>query len=138
MTVITGGSLGLGIAAAADSNTSGGDTGAPRGLTPNPADVTGAVVRSNGGLARATTSGVSSDGLGRGIYEVIFPFDVTSCTFAATIGKSNFFGVSRPGFITTAGRRGRPNAVFVQTRNANGKGAKRPFHLVMACPDSPV
>ena len=136
--VVTAGSLGLSIAAAAGSSPSGGDAGAPRGLVPNPALVVGAVVKSNGGLDRATLLGIQSDGLGKGLYEVVLPFPVESCIFSATIGKSNFFGISKPGFITTAGRRGRPNAVFVQTRGANGKLAKRPFHLVMACPDSPV
>ena len=137
MTVVAAGSLGLGIAGAADSNTTGGTApSAPRG-TAVPAFVMGAVVRSNGELDRATTSGITSDRAGGpGSYEVIFPFNVRPCTFVATIGKTTYSGVAKSGFITTVGRAGTPNGVFVATQDRQGNDAKRPFHLEVSCPQA--
>ena len=98
----------------------------------------GAVVRSNGTLDRATTPGVTSGRAGgRGSYEVIFPINVRPCTFVATIGKTSYSGVAKSGFITTVGRAGEPNGVFVATQDRRGDRAKRPFHLEVSCPQAP-
>jgi hypothetical protein len=138
MTVVAAGSLGLGIAGAADSNTGGGGAPeAPRG-TAAPAFVMSAVVRSNGQLDRSTTSGITSSRAGGpGSYEVIFPLNVKPCTFVATIGKSSYSGVAKSGFITTVGRAGTPRGVFVATQDRRGESAKRPFHLEVSCPQLP-
>ncbi|MGH2629628.1 MAG: hypothetical protein ACRDHI_03580 [Actinomycetota bacterium] len=138
MTVVAAGSLGLGIAGAADSNTSGrGAAPAPRG-TAVPAIVMGAVVKSGGQLARSTTSGITSDGLGSGSYEVLFPINVRQCTYVATIGKTTHSGQAKPGFITTVGRVSSTRGVFVSTYDKRGQGAKRPFHLEVSCAELPV
>jgi hypothetical protein len=139
MTLVAAGSLGLGIAGAADSNTSRGSAPEARRGTPVSAIVMGAVVKSNGGLARATTTGITSSRAGGpGSYEVIFPINVKPCTFVATIGKTTYSGVARSGFITTVGRAGEPNGVFVATQDRRGESAKRPFHLEVSCPQPPA
>ncbi len=135
MTVVAAGSLGLGIAGAADSNTSGGGTTTRGTATVVPAFVMGAVVKSNGDLARATQPEITSNGLGGGAYEVFFPVDVRGCAYVATIGKTNSTGSARPGFITTVGRNGQPDGVFLTTHDRRGRDAQRPFHLEVACPD---
>ena len=100
-----------------------------------PAFVMGAVVKRSGQLDRATTSpGVTSANLGGGNYEVIFPFDVRDCTYVATIGQSNSRGNAQPGVITTVGRVGVPEGVFLTTHDTRGGEARRPFHLEVACP----
>ena len=116
-TLIAAGSLGFGVASASDSNNTGGggdSVDAPRGVVA-PASVMGAVVKGDGTLNRSTTAGITSDGFGRGSYGVIFPIDVTACTFVATIGRVDFSGIAPPGFITTVGLSGDPNGVFVKT-----------------------
>jgi hypothetical protein len=132
--LVAAGSLGLGIAGAAAPNTSGSDAKPePRGPLVD-AFVMGAVVGPNGALDRSTTAGVTSNGLGGGSYEVIFPIDVRSCTYVATIGKTNSTGSAKPGMITTVGRNGEPNGVFLTTHDKRGGSAKRPFHLEVSCP----
>ena len=134
--LIVAGSLGLGVASASDSNNTGGggdSVDAPRGVVVS-ALVMGAVVKGDGTLDRSTTPGVTSDRVGRGAYEVIFPIDVTACTFVATIGKVNFSGVVAPGFITTVGRVDEPNGVFLATTRPNKEPDNRPFHLTVSCP----
>ena len=140
LTAVAAGSLGLGIAGAADSNTAAGSgPEAPRGPAPVSALVMGAVVKSNGELDRATTSGISSGRAGGpGSYEVFFPINVKPCTFVATIGKTSYSGVARSGFITTVGRAGQPTGVFIATQDRRGESAKRPFHLEVSCPQPPA
>ncbi len=133
--LVAAGSLGLGIAGAEAPNTSGSDAKPePRGVAVD-AFVMGAVVRPDGSLARSTTPGVTSNGLVEtGTYEVIFPIDVRGCTYVATIGKTTSAGFARPGFISTAGREGEVNGVFLATLDTRGRLANRPFHLEVACP----
>ncbi|MGZ8805422.1 MAG: hypothetical protein ACXWZG_08995 [Microbacterium sp.] len=132
--LVSAGSLGLGIAGAADSNTSGSAAKPePRGPVAD-AFVMGAVVGPDGRLDRSTTSGVTSDKIGRGSYEVIFPINVRNCTYVATIGKTNAVGSAKPGFITTVGRNSQVNGVFLTTHDKRGRSADRPFHLEVACP----
>lgn len=132
VTLVVAGSLSLGIAGAAAPNTTGSSPGAPQG-TVSPAIVMGAVVGSDGALDRATTPSVTSDALGDGHYEVIFPINVRDCTYVATIGKTNAVGSAKPGFITTVGRSGQVNGVFITTHDKRGRGADRPFHLEVSC-----
>jgi hypothetical protein len=131
--LVAAGSLGLGIAAAGNRSGSTAKP-APKGV-PTDAFVMSAVVGSDGSLARSSTTGISSGKAGSpGSYEVIFPINVRPCTYVATIGKTNYQGVAKPGFITTVGRFGEPTGVFVATYDKQGQGAKRPFHLVVSCP----
>ena len=135
--------IGLAIAAAASGltamagetapNTSGDVPEAALRGTASDALVMGAVVKADGSLDRSTTSGITSGGGRKGRYVVTFPMDVRACTYVATIGKTNSFGVARPGSITTAGRFHDPSGVFVGTFNLRGEGADRPFHLQVAC-----
>ena len=134
--LIAAGSLGFGVASASDHNNAGGagdSADAPRGVLAS-AFVIGAVVQGDGTLNRSTAPGVTSNHLGKGVYEVIFPLDVTACTFVATIGKVNSSGVAPPGFITTVGRNGEPDGVFVATTNPNKESKNKPFHLTVSCP----
>lgn len=135
--LIAAGSLGFGIAAASDSNnesTGGGGADTQRGAVVVPAIVMAAVVKNDGTLDRATTTGVTSARVARGAYEVFFPIDVTSCTYVATIGKVNSSGASPPGFITTVGRAGEPNGIFLETKDPKKNADNRPFHLSVSCP----
>jgi hypothetical protein len=122
-----------GMAGATAPNTSGDVQESARRGTVSGALVMGAVVKSDGSLDRSTTSGITSAGARKGRYVVHFPIDVKGCTYVATIGKTNSFGVAHPGAITTAGRFHDPSAVFVGTFNRRGDGADRPFHLQVAC-----
>ena len=70
----------------------------------------------------------------RGHYEVIFERNVRSCVYVATIGSPGAVGESAPGLISTAGRNGARNGVFLDTRNSSGGHASRGFHLVVNCP----
>ncbi len=130
-------SLSLTAIAGASAPNSSGDTSAsaPRG-TVTDVLIMGAVVKSDGTLDRATTSGIASAGARKGRYVVTFPMDVSDCTYVATIGKTNSFGVAHPGTITTSGRFHNPSGVFVGTFNVRGEGADRPFHLQVACPST--
>ena len=85
-----------GMAGATAPNTSGDVQESRRG-TVSGALVMGAVVKSDGSLDRSTTSGITSAGARKGRYVVHFPIDVKDCTYVATIGKANSFGVAHPG-----------------------------------------
>jgi hypothetical protein len=63
---------------------------------------------------------------------VIFPRDVTRCTYVAGIGDPST-GEAPAGFTTTASAVGTPKGVFVRTRNKQGDFAIRPFHLQVVC-----
>ena len=65
MTLVAAGSLGLGIAGAADSNTSRGSAPEARRGTPVSAIVMGAVVKSNGGLGSSDNDGDHQQSSGR-------------------------------------------------------------------------
>jgi hypothetical protein len=92
-----------------------------------------AVVSSDGRLVR-DKSARDANRLRSGHYEVIFERNVRSCVYVATIGSPGSEGESAPGLISTAGRNGARNGVFVDTRNSSGGHASRGFHLVVNCP----
>jgi hypothetical protein len=88
---------------------------------------TGLLVRGAGAVSAA----FAGDGT-RGTYEVIFDRNVTGCTYSATVGGLAT-DVQEPGFITVTGRGGKPNGVFVATRNQDLTSGKRRFHLIVVC-----
>jgi hypothetical protein len=63
---------------------------------------------------------------------VVFPRDVTHCTYVAGIGDPHT-GEAPAGFTTTASAIGTPRGVFVMTRDKQGDFAIRPFHLQVVC-----
>jgi hypothetical protein len=63
---------------------------------------------------------------------VAFPRDVTDCTYVAGIGDPST-GEAPAGFVTTATAAGNARAVFVRTRDKDGKFDIRPFHLQVVC-----
>jgi hypothetical protein len=66
-----------------------------------------------------------------GHYEVIFGRDVRDCTYVVSVGGED---LSIPiGHAGAARRVGQPAGVFVQTRDADGVAADRPFHLIVRC-----
>ena len=92
-----------------------------------------AVVSSDGRLVR-DKGARDANRLSRGHYEVIFERNVRSCVYVASIGLPGAEGESSPGLISTAGRNGARNGVFLDTRNSSGGRASRGFHLVVNCP----
>lgn len=92
-----------------------------------------AVVSSDGRLVR-DKGARDANRLSGGHYEVIFDRNVRSCVYVATIGLPGAQGESAPGQISTAGRNGARNGVFLDTRNSSGGSASRGFHLVVNCP----
>jgi len=131
---------GTGIAAA----TSHGSPQPPGPVVHTPKRVTSqslcralfAVVNADGTLARAGCPGTASVALGAGTgnFEVIFPRDISTCGFVATVGLSSFGGSVPPSMITESGRAGNNDAVFVQTSNATGTPTSLGFHLLVQCP----
>ncbi|HEY9828789.1 MAG TPA: hypothetical protein V6D19_25500, partial [Stenomitos sp.] len=89
-----------------------------------------AVVNIDGTLARGngviSASKVSSTG-----YQVIFNRNVTACNYTATVGQPGTGATE--GFAMVASRAGNVNGVFVNTRDAQGNGAARSFHLLVSC-----
>ena len=92
-----------------------------------------AVVSSDGRLAR-DKGARDANRLRTGNYEVIFERNVRSCAYVATIGLPGAEGMASPGQISTVGRLGARNGVFVATQNSSGGRASRGFHLVVNCP----
>ena len=97
------------------------------------ASVLWAVVSSDGRLVR-DKGAQDANRVGTGRYEVIFARNVRSCAYIASIGLPGAEGVAPPGQISTAGRNGARNGVFVATQNSSGGRASRGFHLVVNCP----
>jgi hypothetical protein len=97
--------------------------------TPGPSELF-AVVNADGTLARGLYA-VSSTRFAPGEYEVIFNRDVTRGVFVASIGDSGSSGIPPAGMITTVGRAGNPNGVFIATYSLNGSFADHGFHLAV-------
>ena len=93
------------------------------------AEVSGAAAldNSSGGGVTATRVGA----VGSGNYEVDFARNVTACTSVATIGPSG--AGSANGDVNVADRSGNVEAIFVDTNDASGVAADRPFRLVVVC-----
>jgi hypothetical protein len=92
-----------------------------------------AAINSDGTVARSSEV-ASAQSLGTGQYEVITTRNITACTWTATIGLSAFGGSVASGEITTAGRIGTNNGVFIRTLNSAGTLTDLPFHLDVTCP----
>jgi hypothetical protein len=92
-----------------------------------------AVVSSDGRLAR-DKGARDANRLRTGNYEVIFERNVRRCAYVASIGLPGTEGMASPGQISTVGRVGARNGVFVATQNSSGGRASRGFHLVVNCP----
>jgi hypothetical protein len=93
-----------------------------------------AVVSSGGALVRGSGAvSASQPGGATGQYQVIFPQDVTNCTYAATLGTTGSLGGVPPGVATVAGRTGEADGVYVATYNATGVATNSSFHLVVEC-----
>ena len=96
-----------------------------------------AVVNAQGDLVRGKgavsakqlfTPGVS------GSYQVTFNRRITDCGFSATIGRVNSADRDPdPGEIGVAYRNGNARSVYVKTRDSDGFGADRSFHLSVLC-----
>jgi hypothetical protein len=92
-----------------------------------------AVVNGDGTLDRGR--GVRDvNRLDPGEFEVLFDQNVRTCAYVASIGLSGHEGTASPGQISTVGRFGARNGVFVATQNSSGGLASRSFHLVVNCP----
>lgn len=83
------------------------------------------------GTVDNSSGGVTDTKLGTGTYEVDFGRDISSCAFTATIGPAGASSAS--GQINVADRSGNAEAVFVDTNDADGVGADRPFQLIVVC-----
>src|ERR1700730_7092757 len=89
-----------------------------------------AIVNVDGSLALGP-SGASSNDFGCatcGIYEVIFPSDVSKCAYTATIGDA-LAGVPAAGLVNVTERAGNVNGIYVQTFDPNGGSRNHPFHI---------
>lgn len=92
-----------------------------------------AVVNSDGSLARAGCPGTSSHANGAGNYDVIFPRNIRSCAYQATIGEPYGFGSISASEITMAGDDDSVDGVYVATYNSSGAVTSEPFHVSVSC-----
>jgi hypothetical protein len=92
-----------------------------------------AVVRADGSLARSSGR-VTVSHPHPGYYDVIFPRDVSTCAYTATIGDPASGQVSSAALalVTTGGKGGAPDVV-VETMAPNGTAGAWPFHLSVDC-----
>lgn len=108
------------------------------GVTPTAAgNVVYACVNANGTLGPANQrfGAISSNKVFTGEYDVRFNRNVRNCSYLATIGLCGFTGVTDPpGEISTVGRFGATNGVFVLTTNSTGFAQDKPFYLEVQCP----
>ena len=92
-----------------------------------------AAINMSGGVASGNARGANHQP-GTNAYNVEFPADVSSCTYAATLAAvQNGPTLEQPpaGRITV--QAGGGNNVLVRTYNAAGDPAEAPFHLIVAC-----
>jgi hypothetical protein len=97
-----------------------------------------AVVNADGSLARGHAF-TKSMHLITGEYEVDFfttsttQKNISKCVWIATPGLGAFVGSQGPTFITTAGRLGTTNGVYVATYSQTGAAVDAPFLLELSC-----
>jgi hypothetical protein len=107
-------------------------------LTANNCSTFCAVVNADGSLSRGHAFTTSST-LGTGIYQVNFyttataPKNISKCVWLATPGFGTFSGDQAATFVTTAGRAGTTNAVWVHTFDQTGASVNAPFLLELSC-----
>ena len=96
-----------------------------------------AVVNANGTLARGTPGATSVPAGTPGLYNVTFPRDVSGCAYTASVAlvAQGADANDNPpaGEAGVSGLAGNPAAVRVRTRDSDGKGATKPFHLIVIC-----
>lgn len=68
-----------------------------------------------------------------GTYDIAFDVGILQCAYTATLGTVTASGVSLPGEITTSGRVGTSNRLFMQTFDSAGTLADRSFHVLVTC-----
>ena len=93
-----------------------------------------AVVAANAAFVRGsagTTSALYSSSAY--YYKVLFPSDVSDCTYVAGMGTTGA-GSAPAGFATTAHLGSDPKGVFIATYNAAGALTAESFHLIVVCP----
>jgi hypothetical protein len=93
-----------------------------------------AVVTSNGTLVATQSFGAISATRVEspvGTYQVCFNVPITNGTYVATVGLPGNVGASQPGEITTVGRFGTNNCLFIQTFSSGGQLADRSFHVTV-------
>ena len=127
--------FGGGTAGAAKSSANTSRSGASTSASISPSATVGdryAVVDAAGTINRGKGV-VSATNLATGQYEVIFNRNITKCAFTATVGSSAFSGIETTGEITTVGRVGTLNGVFLTTSDSTGAFSNRGFHLLVSC-----
>lgn len=128
--------LGVSATAFADNNEAavGRQTVTPTATGPacTPGTTLWAVVNADGTLARGTP-GTTTSKVGTGAYEVVFTLDVHNAAFVAVLGLTGSSGTQPAGMVTTVGRAGNPNGVWLSTYNVSGTNTNQPFHLIVQC-----
>jgi hypothetical protein len=84
------------------------------------------------GTVDNSSGGVTAQALGFSTYSVDFGRTIDNCTTVGTIGGAGSTA-GPPGQISVVDRAGNAEAVFVDTRDAAGAAADRPFRLVVVC-----
>ena len=126
--------VGVGIGAAAYVHTGPAGPTGPTGATGAPATSLWAVVNATGVLLNSSHVTSASE-IEAGGYQVIFTQNVRNCSYIATLGIPGSVGMgqSPPGFVTTAGRDGEVDGVWVATFNETGVQTDEPFNLAVFC-----
>jgi hypothetical protein len=97
-----------------------------------------AVVDTDGDLERSSGGVVSAErldgGLPTGDYAVVFERDISDCAYQATVGRPVVSSGPAIGFALVANWTDDPeHGVIVFTKDQNGAGADRGFHLLVTC-----
>jgi hypothetical protein len=95
-------------------------------LVPLRADVNG-----DGSLSRGTT-GTTSSRPQAGVYNVVFPRDITQCTPVATVGSPGAGNPARA-FIDVGQLTGNTNGLSINVQDSDGTNTNRPFHVIVVC-----
>ena len=96
-----------------------------------------AVVDEKGNLIRGRYAVSASPGdVAVGSYVVKFDRNVRCGAYVGSVGLPGSSGIAQAGTVTVVGRSGDPNAVYIAMYDENGNRVNRPFHLVVACPES--
>jgi hypothetical protein len=104
------------------------------GQPASPACDTWAVVGTTGTVARSGCSGTSAPGDDDGSDYVVFPKNVSHCSYQATIGSSGSVGGAAPGYVSVIRGDGNVHGVvFVDTFNSSGVATPEGFHLSVTC-----
>lgn len=96
-------------------------------------NVHAAVVDGDGTLITGQSlDAVSATRLATGQYEVLFDRNVVSCTYVASLSSPGT-GTSVTGVVSTTGRSGKPNGVWLATRDLAGAFTDKSFALTVVC-----